>query len=63
VLKIRFIPPPTKLLERNPRPLAACADIVIDMSRPRGQGPIRRRCFQGVGRYPGTLQTATAELA
>lgn len=44
------------------RPLAAFADIVIDMAVPRGLGLTRRRRFNGVGRYPGTLQTATAEL-
>src|SRR5438094_8536417 len=44
------------------RPLAAFADIVIEMGIPRGLGVTRRRTFTGVGRYPGTLQTATAEL-
>jgi hypothetical protein len=44
------------------RPLAAFADIVIEMAMPRGLGLTRRRSFTGVGRYPGTLQTATAEL-
>jgi hypothetical protein len=44
------------------RPLGACADIVIDMSIPRGQGPTSRRFFQGVGRYPETLPTTTTEL-
>src|SRR5205823_10138058 len=44
------------------RPLAAFADIVIEMEIPRGLGVTRRRTFTGVGRYPGTLQTATAEL-
>jgi hypothetical protein len=44
------------------RPLAAFADIVIEMTIPRGDGVTRRRTFTGVGRYPGTLQTATAEL-
>jgi hypothetical protein len=75
------------------RPLAAFADIVIDMAVPRscalassfgrgvggecatrpnsplsssgrevgGEG-IRRRIFTGVGRYPGILQSASAEL-
>jgi hypothetical protein len=68
------------------RPLAAFADIVIEMTIPRshsllspsgrgsasslpspsgrgvgGEGT-RRRTFTGVGRYPETLQTATAEL-
>ena len=32
------------------------------MEIPRGLGVTRRRTFTGVGRYPGTLQTATAEL-
>ena len=44
------------------RPLAAFADFVIEMEIPRGLGLTRRRTFTGVGRYPGTLQTATAEL-
>jgi hypothetical protein len=42
------------------RPLAAFADIVIEMAIPRAAG--RRRTFSGVGRYPDTLQTAAAEL-
>src|SRR4029077_2054598 len=52
------------------RPLAAFADIVIEMSIPRslrrpheGSGDgTRRRNFTGVGRYPGPLQATTAEL-
>jgi len=44
------------------RPLAAFADIVLEMDIPRGLGLTRRRTFTGVGRYPGRLQTATAEL-
>jgi hypothetical protein len=44
------------------RPLAAFADIVIEMAIPRGSAPARRRTFTGVGRYPGTLQAVTAEL-
>jgi hypothetical protein len=60
------------------RPLAAFADIVIEMEIPRGpphptlsptpggegrvRGATRRRGFTGVGRYPDTLQTARAEL-
>ena len=56
------------------RPLAAFADIVIEMTIPRSSSPLspsgrgaggegsRRRIFTGVGRYPETLQTATAEL-
>ncbi len=44
------------------RPLAAFADIVIDMAIPRGPGPTRRRSFTGVGRYPDTLPSITAEL-
>jgi hypothetical protein len=44
------------------RPLAAFADIVIEMAIPRGLGVTRRRLFTGVGRYPETLQTASAEL-
>jgi hypothetical protein len=52
------------------RPLAAFADIVIEMTIPRslrsaceGAGGVtRRRSFTGVGRYPGTLQAAVADL-
>ena len=44
------------------RPLAAFVDIVIEMAIPRGLGPTRRRTFTGVGRYPGTLGTVSAEL-
>jgi AAA domain len=44
------------------RPLAASADIVIEMAIPRGLGPTRRRTFAGVGRYPGTLEAVSAEL-
>ena len=44
------------------RPLAAFADIVIEMTIPRGLGKTRRRMLTGVGRYPETLQSATAEL-
>ncbi len=44
------------------RPLAAFADIVLEMEVPRGVGATRRRTFTGVGRYPGTLQAAHAEL-
>jgi hypothetical protein len=44
------------------RALAAFADIVIEMEIPRGLGVTRRRSFAGVGRYPDTLQAATAEL-
>jgi hypothetical protein len=52
-------------------PLAAFADILIDMRIPPlsprgraagGKGPSRRREFHGVGRYPGTLQHVAAEL-
>jgi hypothetical protein len=44
------------------RPLAAFADIVIEMAIPRGAAPPRRRTFTGVGRYPGTLEAVSAEL-
>jgi hypothetical protein len=56
------------------RPLAAFADIVIDMRVPHhlspraarvqsaGRPPTRRRIITGVGRYPGTLESVTAEL-
>jgi hypothetical protein len=43
-------------------PLRAFADIVIDMEAPAGDRFTRRRHFYGVGRYPGTLQHAAAEL-
>jgi AAA domain len=46
-------------------PLAAFADILIDMHAPpspRGGSPTRRRDFTGVGRYPGTLEHVAAEL-
>jgi hypothetical protein len=43
-------------------PLAAFADILIDMQIPPGDRLTRRRQFLGVGRYPGTLQQVTAEL-
>jgi hypothetical protein len=44
------------------RPLAAFADIVIEMAIPRCPGVTRRRTFTGVGRYQDTLPFATAEL-
>jgi hypothetical protein len=44
------------------RPLAAFADILIEMTFPHGQGITRRRKFTGVGRYPDTLQSVSAEL-
>jgi putative intracellular protease/amidase len=56
------------------RPLAAFADIVIEMAIPSartlfsaaGRGAdgqrTRRRTFTGVGRYPDTLECVTAEL-
>lgn len=46
------------------RPLAAFADIVLEMSIPRQSGdrPTRRRHFSAVGRYPDTLDSLTAEL-
>jgi hypothetical protein len=43
-------------------PLAAFADILIDMQMPPGDRRSRRRDFHGVGRYPGTLQHMAAEL-
>jgi hypothetical protein len=43
-------------------PLAGFADILIDMQIPSGEPGTRRRHFHGVGRYPGTLQHAAAEL-
>jgi hypothetical protein len=43
-------------------PLAAFADILIDMHIPPGDRFTRRRHFHGVGRYPGTLQHVAAEL-
>jgi hypothetical protein len=44
------------------RPLAAYADIVIEIETPRGPELTRRRTFRGVGRYPETLQSVSAEL-
>jgi hypothetical protein len=44
-------------------PLAAFADILIDMQTPPGDRFSRRRHFAGVGRYPGTLTRAAAELS
>jgi hypothetical protein len=44
------------------RPLAAFADILIEMTIPKAQGITRRRTFTGVGRYPNTLQSVYAEL-
>jgi hypothetical protein len=44
------------------RPLAAFADIVLEMAIPRSAIPTRRRSFTGIGRYPGTLQAVSAEL-
>jgi hypothetical protein len=43
-------------------PLAAFADILIDMQIPSGDRFSRRRHWYGVGRYPGTLQHVVAEL-
>lgn len=43
-------------------PLAAFADILIDMQVPSGDRFTRRRHFHGVGRYPGSVQHVTAEL-
>ncbi len=40
----------------------AFADILIDMSCPSADRTSRRRHFSGVGRYPGMLQHAAAEL-
>jgi hypothetical protein len=47
---------------RSRGPLAAFADILIDMEVPPGGRFTRRRHFCGVGRYPGTLQHVAAEL-
>jgi hypothetical protein len=43
-------------------PLAAFADILIDMQVPPGDRFTRRRHFYGIGRYPGTLPHVAAEL-
>jgi hypothetical protein len=43
-------------------PLAAFADILIDMQIARGDRFSRRRHFSGVGRYPGTMEYVAAEL-
>lgn len=47
---------------RSRGPLAAFADILIDMRVPPGDPFTRRRDWVGVGRYPGTLQRVSAEL-
>jgi hypothetical protein len=47
---------------RTRGPLAAFADILIDIQIPPGNYLTRRRHFDGVGRYPGTLQHVAAEL-
>jgi hypothetical protein len=44
------------------RPLAAFADIIIEMTVPRVTAPTRRRNFTCVGRYPDTLENTSAEL-
>jgi hypothetical protein len=44
------------------RPLAAFADIGIEMALPRGAARTRRRTFTSIGRYPGTLEAVSAEL-
>jgi hypothetical protein len=43
-------------------PLAAFADILLDLHVPPGDRFTRVRHFTGVGRYPGTLQHVAAEL-
>jgi hypothetical protein len=43
-------------------PLTSFADILIDMSIPGNDRFTRRRCFNGVGRYPGTPQRVVADL-
>jgi hypothetical protein len=47
---------------RTRGPLAAFADILIDLQVPSGDRFTRRRHLYGVGRYPGTLQHVVAEL-
>jgi hypothetical protein len=51
---------------RTRGPLTAFADILIDMripaAPPADRRPTRRRHFTGVGRYPGTFESAVAEL-
>jgi hypothetical protein len=53
-----FAPPRT----RARGPLAAFADILIDLQVPPGEPLTRRRQFHGLARYPGTLQYVAAEL-
>jgi hypothetical protein len=43
-------------------PLAALADILVDMHVPNGDAFTRRRNFTAVGRYPGTCHHCAAEL-
>ena len=52
----------TRSRSRARGPLAAFADILIDLQIPPGEHLTRRRHFQGVGRYPGTLQYVAADL-
>jgi AAA domain-containing protein len=54
--------PTARSRSRSRGPLAAFADILIDMQVPPGDRFSRRRQFSGVGRYPGTLQHVAAEL-
>jgi hypothetical protein len=42
-------------------PLRSFADILIDMQVPPGDRRTRRRSFERVGRYPGTLRQVPAE--
>ena len=48
------------------RPLAACADMILEIAVPRGpagsRAATRRRIFTGVGRYPDALERVEAEL-
>jgi hypothetical protein len=61
VLLLHQTPAP-RSRSRSRGPLAAFADILIDMEVPPGDRFTRRRHFCGVGRYPGTLRHVAAEL-
>lgn len=63
--ELEHVPLGTLIINQNRivhRPLAAFADIVLEIAKPRGVGATRRRTFTGVGRYPATLESVSAEL-
>jgi hypothetical protein len=54
--------PVTRNRRKSHGPLAAFADILVDMQIPKGDPSTRHRTFTAVGRYPGVLPTVTADL-